>query len=287
MGDQFFFSESPVGDHINTVESSLRFPRPREQIFNGFSVGGRISQSNSPDNIPYTAYDTRNPVVINITIINSAYFTALTGLPPPPTPINAATYTAKDLPWFSEYEEIAPIDGDDDRDIEQKGILSTVLSVSELIKARIESNDDSEDSHRLYGGCQTCSYAMATFSLHPCGHKVCATCFNPDSTPMTCPSQACRQGVMEQKTTAAPMGIRGAEDYLVADESNIFKTTTSRDPAWVIETLEKQKQTSKPIRTLSFDSKESKDGVSSASLGGTSPAGNFEQAPVSSCSICP
>jgi hypothetical protein len=38
-------------------------------------------------------------------IVNSWSFQELTGMPPPPTPIDARAYTQHGLPWFALYDE--------------------------------------------------------------------------------------------------------------------------------------------------------------------------------------
>jgi hypothetical protein len=71
----------------------------------GVAVGGRMRQKIYPD--PYGA-DTWDPSTcgeVLIHLVGSAEFHVLTGRRPPPTPIDAATYTRHGLPWFELYDE--------------------------------------------------------------------------------------------------------------------------------------------------------------------------------------
>lgn len=42
---------------------------------------------------------------IEVHIVNSAQFMRITGHQPPPTPVDAKTYTEDGLPWFDLYDE--------------------------------------------------------------------------------------------------------------------------------------------------------------------------------------
>ncbi|KIJ10347.1 hypothetical protein PAXINDRAFT_102032 [Paxillus involutus ATCC 200175] len=74
----------------------------------GFAVGGRISQKISRDPLPIMAYDQDRVQRFHVSIINAAYFSKITGLPNPPSPITPQTYRKLKLPWFALYDEDIP-----------------------------------------------------------------------------------------------------------------------------------------------------------------------------------
>ena len=84
-------------------------PRPEIQdMLAGFAAGGKISQKINRDPLPTTAYDESRVQTFHVAVINAACFTAVTGLPSPPSPITAQTYLKYDLPWFELYDEHIP-----------------------------------------------------------------------------------------------------------------------------------------------------------------------------------
>lgn len=87
----------------------LRIPRsaevaPRELAL---GAGGSIRQKIYPDPHGRDAWDAANSGRARVILLEARSFAALTGLEPPPTPIEPATYTAHGLPWFDLYDEDA------------------------------------------------------------------------------------------------------------------------------------------------------------------------------------
>lgn len=86
-----------------------RFRRPAaiDDAAMGLAAGGRMRQKIYPD--PYGAdiWDAGETGRVRLTLVNGAQWQALTGRPPPPTPIDAATYAAHGLPWFDLFDEDA------------------------------------------------------------------------------------------------------------------------------------------------------------------------------------
>ena len=80
----------------------------------GLGAGGVMRQKIYPDPYGLEVWDQENVGSITVHIVNSAQFFAITGVAPPPTPIDAYTYTAHGLPWFDLYDEaqgdVAPPD---------------------------------------------------------------------------------------------------------------------------------------------------------------------------------
>ena len=77
---------------------------PREMTL---GAGGRMRQKIYPDRYGPEVWDQRNAGRARILLVNSRRYRELTGRAPPPTPIDAAAYTAAGLPWFDLYDEAA------------------------------------------------------------------------------------------------------------------------------------------------------------------------------------
>ena len=66
-----------------------------------------MQQKIYPDLYGIDTWDQDNYVRVFVHILNSAQFFAITGIEPPPTPIDAKAYTDSGLPWFALYDESA------------------------------------------------------------------------------------------------------------------------------------------------------------------------------------
>jgi hypothetical protein len=71
----------------------------------GLGAGGAMKQKIYPDRYGIEVWDQGNYGQTFVHIINSLQFFKITGLEPPPPPINAKTYTEYGLPWFDLYDE--------------------------------------------------------------------------------------------------------------------------------------------------------------------------------------
>ena len=167
-------------------------------MISGFAPGGHISQKINRDPLPTWAYDSSN-ATLHLTVINATYFTQITGLPSPPSPISPQTYLQLNLPWYSLYDEMIP----SANNVIVSSPLANVKSIGQLIAQdhAAASNPDSES-------CGYCSYGLATLQLLPCGHLFC------DDTCL-CPS--CSVPVAQRVQFAAPMPVPGLEDNDGAD----------------------------------------------------------------------
>jgi hypothetical protein len=90
----------------------------------GLGAGGRIEQKIYPDPHGVDVWDVDQGAYATIHIVNSDTYREITGRPPPPTPIDATTYTAHGLPWFEWYEEHAA-------DVEAPASLKEAKTVAE------------------------------------------------------------------------------------------------------------------------------------------------------------
>lgn len=76
----------------------------------GVAAGGRIDQTIVKDPGMHK-WDASKTLVFNMQILNTANFQAVTGVAPPPPPIDAKTYASYGYPFFSMYEEPSDIAG--------------------------------------------------------------------------------------------------------------------------------------------------------------------------------
>ncbi|KIM48718.1 hypothetical protein M413DRAFT_21055 [Hebeloma cylindrosporum] len=195
--------------HGATVRLVLSLRGGGGEIFGGVAVGGRISQKIYKDPLPPFAYDYARACRLHVTIINSAHFTALTGLPTPRCPIKTSTYIKHGLPWYELYDEHVPVANN----TSTPNSLNTVKTLGTLLaQASPSSNRTSKD---IATECVYCDYEFAVMTLRPCGHDVCEGC----STVTRCPS--CRNVIVGRDRFAASMGTMAAEhDMGVESGSN-------------------------------------------------------------------
>lgn len=71
----------------------------------GLGAGGVMKQKIYPDAYGIDTWDLENYGRVAVHIVNSEQFSDITGIGPPPPPIDAHTYTAHGLPWFDLYDE--------------------------------------------------------------------------------------------------------------------------------------------------------------------------------------
>lgn len=176
-------------------------------MLSGFSVGGRISQKINKDPLPPLAYNFERGCRLYVTVINAAYFTSVTGLPSPPSPVSAKTHLEHGLPWFKLYDEYIPVANN----IKTPTRLSNVLSISKLAKREKMAQGKSS----LERKCVYCVSEMSTTTLVPCGHEACDEC---SASITQCPS--CRQAISGHHTFAASMPFVDQDDGVEAGNSN-------------------------------------------------------------------
>jgi hypothetical protein len=80
-------------------------PTEKEGRSMGLGAGGMMKQKIYPDQYGIEVWDQANWGSVMVHIVNSRHFRDITGLTPPPTPIDAHTYTQWGLPWFDLYDE--------------------------------------------------------------------------------------------------------------------------------------------------------------------------------------
>jgi hypothetical protein len=188
----------------------------------GFGAGGKISQKINRDPLPIIAYDHSSVQQFHITVINAAHFSAITGLPSPPSPISSTTYLQHGLSWFELYDEHIPTAGNT-----SSATLAGVRSI-----AQIDADRKSAGESNTQAECGYCAYEMATIQLSPCGHVFCDGC----STTSACPT--CEMRFTSRKRFAAAMPLPGNEEddgveALSLDE-RIVKLRAGERSGWVV-----------------------------------------------------
>lgn len=95
----------------------------------GLAAGGKMRQSIHPDPHGLATWDGGNSGELFVHIVNSALYRAITGEAPPPSPIDARSYTQHGYPWYDLYDE-------DKGTIAASEILAAVRSVREIDRAK-------------------------------------------------------------------------------------------------------------------------------------------------------
>jgi hypothetical protein len=166
-------------------------------MISGIAAGGHISQKINRDPLPAWAYNTSDVSRLHLTVINAAYFTQVTGLPSPPSPISPQTYLELNLPWYSLFDEQIPTANN----VTGVSPLADVKSIGQIM-----GGDGAAACKADIKPCGYCSYELATLQLSPCGHLFCNDCANTN----LCPS--CGAIVAHRVRYAAPMPVPGRED---------------------------------------------------------------------------
>lgn len=147
-----FPNEPPAKPDTGPVRTAM--PKPGGTTAMGLGAGGVMKQKIYPDPYGIDVWDPDNYGQVFVYIINSAEFLEITGIKPPPTPINAKTYTEYGLPWFDLYDEakgdiapselLASVKTISARDAERGEVTQTDTSF-EVPESQIKSlgNDDS------------------------------------------------------------------------------------------------------------------------------------------------
>jgi hypothetical protein len=98
-----FPDEPPVIPETGPMRAAM--PKSRGITPMGLGAGGMMKQKIYSDPHGIDTWNQNNYGQIYIHIINSAEFLEIVGSEPPPTPIDAKTYTDYGLPWFDLFDE--------------------------------------------------------------------------------------------------------------------------------------------------------------------------------------
>jgi hypothetical protein len=98
-----FPNEPPLKPDTGPVRTAM--PKSGKVESMGLGAGGMMKQKIYSDPYDIDTWDQSNYGEIFVHIINSTDFFEIAGLEPPPTPIDARTYTEYGLPWFDLFDE--------------------------------------------------------------------------------------------------------------------------------------------------------------------------------------
>jgi hypothetical protein len=107
------------------------------EVSMGIAAGGSIKQKIPKDTYGVDSWNTKRKRSLTIHLVNSLAYKAITGIDPPPSPITAAEYQRAKIPWFSHYDEIAPI-------VKPPSIFKRILGVTGIEKKRGIAQPDDE-----------------------------------------------------------------------------------------------------------------------------------------------
>ncbi len=128
-----FPEERPIKPDTGPLRSAM--PKPAGMASMGLGAGGTMKQKIYPDPYGIEVWDQDDYGRIFIHLINSAEFFAITGLQPPPTPIDAKAYTEHGLPWFDLYDETKGDVAPSGRLAKVKTILARDVERGEAVQA--------------------------------------------------------------------------------------------------------------------------------------------------------
>lgn len=105
----------------------------------GLGAGGQITQKIYPDPYGLQTWDQSSAGRVSVYILNSQQYQAVTGEPPPPTPVNARIYTEAGFPWFALYDEHKG-------DLPAASALAGIQSVQAIDESKATPSGEDESS---------------------------------------------------------------------------------------------------------------------------------------------
>jgi hypothetical protein len=103
----------------------------------GIAAGGSIKQQIQKDTYGVESWSPEKRRSLTIHLVNSLAYKAITGMEPPTSPITAAAYQRAKIPWYSNYDETAPI-------VKPPSIFKRILSIAQIEKKRGVTPPDDE-----------------------------------------------------------------------------------------------------------------------------------------------
>lgn len=102
----------------------------------GIAAGGTIKQQIQKDTYGVNSWSNDKKRSLTIHLVNSMAYKTITGMDPPTSPITAAAYQRAKIPWYSHYDETAPV-------IKPPSIFKRIMSIAAIDKKRgITPSDD-------------------------------------------------------------------------------------------------------------------------------------------------
>lgn len=173
-------------------------PKEKLQWEMGVVPGGEIKQAIVPDPIPLE-WNWKRARFVNIQILNSVSFEALTDICPPPPPIAYKDYIHARLPFFQTIES---------ESVAEKSMLRRIKSVGEQDRSiDVFFQVNMHQDHKVLG-CVICEENLADSILKPCNHVFCGLCIRDsmhEGDIIRC--AACRKPANTSVSFAAPMEL--------------------------------------------------------------------------------
>jgi hypothetical protein len=95
----------------------------------GIAAGGSIKQQIQKDTYGIESWCPERKRSLTIHLVNSLAYKAITGVEPPSTPITAAEYQRSKIPWYSYYDETAPV-------VKPPSVFKRIFGVTGIDKRR-------------------------------------------------------------------------------------------------------------------------------------------------------
>ncbi|RYP05250.1 hypothetical protein DL765_009897 [Monosporascus sp. GIB2] len=145
-----------LADKSLTLELKIH---PQERVALGIGVGGNIIQEIVEDKSDPGIWDVGSSKILYVHIVNSQDFRAITGLPPPETPISWETYSDLRLPYDKAWGE----GNESGKGISSDGAFDKLVGLEEGDNSR---DDRSPDLSRVYASDDRCdSRSVPSFPL--------------------------------------------------------------------------------------------------------------------------
>lgn len=171
-------------------------PKKELQWDMGLSPGGKIKQAIVPDPEPFD-WNWARARLVNVQILNSVVFEAVTGIIPLPPPISFKDYLKAKLPFFHLIGDETIAGGKNLSGLQSVGQRDAEMGVQLQI---------SISKSKKTVGCVVCEENLADSILRPCMHVFCGLCVRDhmhDGDKTRC--AACRKLAKEVISFGAPM----------------------------------------------------------------------------------
>lgn len=108
------------------------------EVSMGIAAGGNIKQQIQKDTYGVETWNTERRRSLTIHLVNSLAYKAITGFDPPSSPITSVEYQRAKIPWYSHYDETAPV-------VKPPSVFKRILGVTGIEKKRgIAPSDDAK-----------------------------------------------------------------------------------------------------------------------------------------------
>jgi len=171
----------------------------------GIAAGARLRQRIEKDRHDPIIWRKKSSCLINVQILNSVAFEALTGMLTPPTPISPELYLKHGYPFYTQYrEEAAKTSGAEE--------FQVIKSVGQIDDLGADINLGTAMLQHGKVGCTLCEKNFCDCIIRPCNHTFCSTCIWKDikyGARISC--RLCSRNADQILGFSAPMGLPGQD----------------------------------------------------------------------------